>query len=69
MTNLLGDIWEGGEPRWERAVAMPGVKLHLYGKAEPGREERWDTFTALAETAEAAVKLAIEARRCSPHSL
>ena len=32
MANLLGDLWEGGEPNWTAALAMPGVKLHLYGK-------------------------------------
>ena len=40
MINLLGDLWSGGEPRWEAALARPDVKLHLYGKAEakPGRK-------------------------------
>jgi 5-(carboxyamino)imidazole ribonucleotide synthase len=38
--NLLGDLWLGGTPRFERALAMPGVRLHLYGKREarPGRK-------------------------------
>ena len=40
MINLLGDLWAHGEPRWEEALRRPGVRLHLYGKAEarPGRE-------------------------------
>ena len=40
MVNLLGDAWEQGEPRWDRALAVPGVRLHLYGKSEarPGRK-------------------------------
>jgi 5-(carboxyamino)imidazole ribonucleotide synthase len=41
MVNLLGDLWNGGEPDWDRALtADPGVKLHLYGKrtAVPGRK-------------------------------
>jgi 5-(carboxyamino)imidazole ribonucleotide synthase len=40
MINLLGDLWSGGEPRWEAALSRPDVKLHLYGKAEakPGRK-------------------------------
>jgi len=62
MVNLLGDIWEGGEPRWDRAIETPGVKLHLYGKAEPRPGRKMGHITALAETAEAAVKLAAEAR-------
>ena len=40
MINLLGDLWAAGEPRWDRALAFPGVTLHLYGKktARPGRK-------------------------------
>ena len=35
MANLLGDLWERGEPDWAAALAFPNVKLHLYGKAQP----------------------------------
>lgn len=40
MANLLGDLWEQGEPNWAAALADPQVKLHLYGKAQarPGRK-------------------------------
>jgi 5-(carboxyamino)imidazole ribonucleotide synthase len=42
MVNLIGDLWvaSGGPPRWERALAHPGARLHLYGKdaAAPGRK-------------------------------
>ncbi|MCB0065130.1 MAG: 5-(carboxyamino)imidazole ribonucleotide synthase [Caldilineaceae bacterium] len=40
MANLLGDLWTSGEPNWAAACAIPGVKLHLYGKGEarPGRK-------------------------------
>ncbi|HRA64950.1 MAG TPA: 5-(carboxyamino)imidazole ribonucleotide synthase, partial [Caldilinea sp.] len=31
MANLLGDLWEQGEPNWAAALAVSGVKLHLYG--------------------------------------
>lgn len=37
MANLLGDIWQNGEPDWASALtADNGVKLHLYGKTSPG---------------------------------
>ncbi len=38
MLNLLGDVWEHGEPAWP--LQLPGVALHLYGKAQarPGRK-------------------------------
>jgi 5-(carboxyamino)imidazole ribonucleotide synthase len=45
MLNLLGDLWfdaAGQErtPAWDRVLALPGVHLHLYGKAaaRPGRK-------------------------------
>jgi 5-(carboxyamino)imidazole ribonucleotide synthase len=40
MANLLGDLWENGEPDWLAAAGMPEVKIHLYGKsgARPGRK-------------------------------
>jgi len=40
MVNLLGDIWEKGEPDWSGLLSDPNVKLHLYdkGQAKPGRK-------------------------------
>ncbi|HEY4117717.1 MAG TPA: protein kinase, partial [Byssovorax sp.] len=35
MANLLGDRWVHGTPNWAAALALPAVKLHLYGKATP----------------------------------
>ena len=37
MVNLLGDLWINGEPDWAAALAVPDVKLHLYGKGEAAR--------------------------------
>lgn len=62
MVNLLGDVWSDGEPNWPAALAMPGVKLHLYGKtdARPGR--KMGHITALAPTVEEALECALAAR-------
>ncbi len=41
IANLLGDLWVGDRPpRFEAAMALPGVRVHLYGKrlARPGRK-------------------------------
>jgi 5-(carboxyamino)imidazole ribonucleotide synthase len=41
IVNLLGDLWQGDEPpAFDAALAIPGVKVHLYGKrqARPGRK-------------------------------
>jgi 5-(carboxyamino)imidazole ribonucleotide synthase len=63
MANLLGDLWQGGEPDWAAALAVPEVKLHLYGKraARPGR--KMGHLTALAETPRQALELVLSARR------
>lgn len=55
MANLLGDIWNGGEPNWGAAIASPNVKLHLYGKltARPGR--KMGHLTAISPTVEEAL--------------
>jgi 5-(carboxyamino)imidazole ribonucleotide synthase len=61
MANLLGDLWADGEPDWAAALAVPGVSLHLYGKAEarPGRKMGHLTATgASREEAEERVQAA-----------
>jgi 5-(carboxyamino)imidazole ribonucleotide synthase len=63
MANLLGDLWENGEPAWAAAAAMPNVKLHLYGKMEPRPGRKMGHLTALAPTAELALHDVLEARR------
>ncbi len=58
MINLLGDAWATGVPRWDRALALPGVKLHLYGKAEPRPGRKMGHLNCLAATADDALALA-----------
>jgi len=62
MVNLLGDLWQHGEPDWAAACAIPGVNVHLYGKgdARPGR--KMGHITALGATLEEAAELAQRAR-------
>ncbi len=63
MINLLGDLWKRGEPNWAAALALPGVKLHLYGKKEvrPGR--KMGHLNCVGDTAAAALELAERAYR------
>lgn len=61
MANLLGDLWQQGEPAWDRALALPGVRLHLYGKRDPRPGRKMGHLTALADSpaeAEALVRAA-----------
>ncbi|HET8634127.1 MAG TPA: 5-(carboxyamino)imidazole ribonucleotide synthase [Gemmatimonadales bacterium] len=56
MINLLGDLWASGEPRWARALEVPGVRLHLYGKAEARPGRKMGHLTCVASSAEEALK-------------
>jgi 5-(carboxyamino)imidazole ribonucleotide synthase len=63
IANLFGDLWlhDGATPRWEQALEIPTVRLHLYGKSpRPGR--KMGHVGAVGATAEEAVALAVDAR-------
>ena len=62
MVNLLGDLWFDGEPDWSGALALPDIKLHLYGKPHPRAGRKMGHITALADTTDEAVEKAIAAR-------
>jgi len=63
MANLLGDIWENGDPDWAAAAAVPSVKIHFYGKAEPRPGRKMGHLTAVAPTVEQAVADVQRARK------
>lgn len=62
MVNLLGDLWAGGEPRWVEALKRPGVRLHLYGKAEARPGRKMGHLNCLARDPDRALALALETR-------
>jgi 5-(carboxyamino)imidazole ribonucleotide synthase len=62
MANLLGDLWDDGEPNWAAALAFQDVKLHLYGKSAPRAGRKMGHLTALAATPALAKARVIEAR-------
>ncbi|MET0646615.1 MAG: 5-(carboxyamino)imidazole ribonucleotide synthase [Pyrinomonadaceae bacterium] len=62
MANLLGDLWQKGEPDWRAAAAFPNVKLHLYGKTDARVGRKMGHLTALAPTPEEAARCALAAR-------
>jgi 5-(carboxyamino)imidazole ribonucleotide synthase len=68
MLNLLGDLWfespgatHPREPAWQAVLALPGVHLHLYGKAEPRRARKMGHLTVTAATAAEARAVALQA--------
>jgi 5-(carboxyamino)imidazole ribonucleotide synthase len=70
IVNLLGDLWRSDtqHPDWQRALEIPGVRLHLYGKkvAKPGR--KMGHLSAVGPTPEAARDAVLDAySRLLPH--
>ena len=62
MANILGELWDQGEPDWSAACAMPNVKLHLYGKLDARTGRKMGHLTALADDAREAARLVRAAR-------
>jgi 5-(carboxyamino)imidazole ribonucleotide synthase len=62
MANLLGDVWQHGQPKWERVLADERLRLHLYGKTEARPGRKMGHLTALAANTEQAAQLVRDAR-------
>jgi 5-(carboxyamino)imidazole ribonucleotide synthase len=63
ISNLLGDVWLGkNPPAFDRALAVTGVRLHLYEKSVPRPGRKMGHLSAIGETAEQAVERVLQAR-------
>jgi len=62
MVNLLGDLWQRGEPDWAAALRDPRVALHLYGKRRARVGRKMGHLTALADSTDEALRAALDAR-------
>ncbi|HUA97389.1 MAG TPA: 5-(carboxyamino)imidazole ribonucleotide synthase [Terracidiphilus sp.] len=63
IANLLGDLWLSGAPDFAAALAIPGVRLHLYEKHTPRAARKMGHLSATGATAEQALERALEAKR------
>jgi len=61
LANLLGDLWLQREPRFEKALAIPGVRLVLYGKKDARRGRKMGHLLASGSTSDEAVAKVREA--------
>lgn len=64
MANLLGHLWQSGEPPWTKILSDEAVRLHLYGKAEAKTGRKMGHLTVLAGTPQLAAQRAQAARDC-----
>jgi 5-(carboxyamino)imidazole ribonucleotide synthase len=63
MRNLLGDVWANGTPDWSGLLALPGLRLHLYGKSVPRPGRKMGHYSVLSSTLERAREIDAEAQR------
>jgi 5-(carboxyamino)imidazole ribonucleotide synthase len=63
IVNLLGDVWIGKTPDFGAALAVPGVRLHLYEKLAPRAGRKMGHLSATGSTAEEALERVLEAKR------
>ena len=67
IANLLGDVWldekgELREPQFDAALAVSGVRLHLYEKHRPRKGRKMGHLSAIGDTPEEAVERVLEAK-------
>jgi 5-(carboxyamino)imidazole ribonucleotide synthase len=75
IANLLGDLWldhpgspaseargGGHPPHFDRALAVPGVRVHLYEKHQPRKGRKMGHLSAVGATPQQAVERVLEAQ-------
>jgi 5-(carboxyamino)imidazole ribonucleotide synthase len=66
IANLLGDLWlkdgQAVEPKFDAALSVPGVRLHLYEKHKPRKGRKMGHLSAVGATSEEAVELVLRAK-------
>jgi 5-(carboxyamino)imidazole ribonucleotide synthase len=72
IANLLGDLWLGPAalngkpaprvPNFDAALAVPGIRLHLYEKLRPRKARKMGHLSAVAATPDEAVALVLRAK-------
>ena len=63
IVNLLGEVWLKGDPDFAAALAVPGVRLHLYEKHAPRAGRKMGHLSAIGITAGEALDRVLEAKR------
>jgi 5-(carboxyamino)imidazole ribonucleotide synthase len=63
IANLLGDLWLDHSPHFDRALDVPGVRVHLYEKHQPRKGRKMGHLSAVGATPQEAVARVLEAQR------
>jgi len=51
MVNLMGELWNNGEPDWDLLGRIPGLAIHLYGKSEARPRRKMGHYTVVGPAA------------------
>ncbi len=63
IANLLGDLWLDHEPKFDLALEIPGVRLHLYEKLLPRKGRKMGHLSAVGATPEEALERVLKAQQ------
>jgi 5-(carboxyamino)imidazole ribonucleotide synthase len=63
IVNLLGDIWLTSSPNLPAALAVPGVRLHLYEKRGAKKGRKMGHLSSVGATADEALERVLEAKK------
>ena len=62
MAQVLGDLWDDGEPDWTAVLGQPGIHLHLYGKGDARIGRKMGHLTCVSDDAGDALQRVLDAR-------
>jgi 5-(carboxyamino)imidazole ribonucleotide synthase len=62
IANLLGDLWLDHSPHFDRALSVPGVRVHLYEKHQPRKGRKMGHLSAVGATPQEAIERVLEAQ-------
>ena len=62
MAQLLGDLWDGGEPDWAAVLQRADIHLHLYGKREARPGRKMGHLTCVSDDPAQALQRVLDAR-------
>ena len=62
MAQILGDLWNDGEPDWTAVLGRPGIHLHLYGKGDARTGRKMGHLTCVSDDAGDARQRVLDAR-------
>jgi 5-(carboxyamino)imidazole ribonucleotide synthase len=63
IANLLGDLWLDHSPHFDKALAVPGVRVHLYEKHQPRKGRKMGHLSAVGATPQEAIDRVLQAQR------